>query len=138
MFVIISAEKSTLHELAKKKQIFIKILVESEPCVSTHFKGRGAFPSSRLDSHRDFEPDGVVHVDFRRFLTRFVPILPFSIGNRSEIDRKSTGNRPETIRKPSGNHPGDPSGNPKQVKKPGGCRPPDPPQSGGFAAPNPP
>ena len=33
--------------------------------VAIHFKGFSAFPSSRLDSQRDFEPIGIVHVDFR-------------------------------------------------------------------------
>ena len=66
---------------------------------STHFKGFGAFLSLRLDSHRDFEPIGIVHVDFHRFLTRFVPIFTLSTGNRT----KSTGNRPEIDRKSIGN-----------------------------------
>ena len=63
----------------------------------SNFHGFCAFPSSRLDSHRDFEPIGIVHVDFRQFSTRFVPIL---VGY--QLGRKFS-------------------------KPPGGCRPPDPP-----------
>ena len=33
-------------------------------------KGPGAFPSSRLDSHQNFEPDGMIYVQFRQFPTR--------------------------------------------------------------------
>ena len=75
---------------------------ESEPCVSTHFKDSGAFLSSRLNSHLNFEPDGMVHVDFPQFPTHVVAALQFS----PEIDRKLTGNqskftgnRPEINRK---------------------------------------
>ena len=78
-------------------QNFCRLFAKSEPCVSTHFKGRGAFPSSRPDSHRDFEPDGVVHVDFRQVPTHFVTDLQFSIGNRPEIERKSIRNRLKSI-----------------------------------------
>ena len=65
-----------------------------KPYVSTHFNGFGALPSSPLDSHRDFEPFGILHVDFAQFPTSFMQIL---IGNRpdrpeidSNIDRKLT------------------------------------------------
>ena len=41
----------------------------------------GAFPSSRLDSHRNFEPFWLGYVDFRSFPTRFVPLLSFASAN---------------------------------------------------------
>ena len=44
-------------------------------------KGPGAFPSSRLDSHRNFEPLWLGYIDFRQFPTRFVQILMFSSPN---------------------------------------------------------
>ena len=37
------------------------------------FGGPGAFPSSRLDSHQNFEQFGLGYIDFRQFPTRFVP-----------------------------------------------------------------
>ena len=58
-----------------------RFFVESEPCVLTHFKRRGAFPSSRLDSHQNFEPFRLGYVDFCKFSTYFVPILMFSTRN---------------------------------------------------------
>ena len=63
---------------------------DPEIYVSAHFKGPGAFPSSRLDSHRNFEPFWLGYVDFRPFPTRFVAILMFSTRNRPEINKKST------------------------------------------------
>ena len=36
-------------------------------------KGPGTFPSSRLDSHRNFEPFLIGYVDIRSFPTRFAP-----------------------------------------------------------------
>ena len=54
-----------------------------------HFKGRGAFPLSRQDSHRSFEQFRIDYVDFRPFPTHFAPITMFLIGNRPEINRKS-------------------------------------------------
>ena len=35
--------------------------------------GPGAFPSSRLDSNRNFGAIGLGYVDFRQFPARFVP-----------------------------------------------------------------
>ena len=49
--------------------------------VSVQNNGFGGLPSSRIDSHRNFESIGIFHVDFRPFPTHFMP--------------KSTGNRPE-------------------------------------------
>ena len=72
------------------------------------FQGSWRIPvvtDSRLDSHQNFEPDGIVHVDFRKFLTRFVPILTFRSENRTKstkIDRKSTGHRLEIVGKSTG------------------------------------
>ena len=64
--------------ICSSSSIFLLI---SETAVSTRFKGPGAFPSSRLDLHRNFEPDGMVHVDFRQFPTHFVADLQFSTQN---------------------------------------------------------
>ena len=49
--------------------------------VLTKNNGPGAFPSSRLDSHRNFEPFWLGYVDFCQFPTRFVQILMFSSPN---------------------------------------------------------
>ena len=60
----------------KSSEIVRKKFAES--VFSTHFKGPGAFPSSRLDSHRNFGRFCLGYVDFRQFPTRFAPILMFS------------------------------------------------------------
>ena len=92
-----NAERGT----PKKSKMFDQIFVESEPCVLIQNKGFGALPSSRLDSHRNFDLFRLGYVDFRQFPTRFVPIFMFSTRNRPEINKKSTGNRPES----TGNQP---------------------------------
>ena len=52
-----------------------------KPYKTDQNKGPGAFPSSRLDSHRNFEPFWLGYVDFRAFPTRFVPLLSFASAN---------------------------------------------------------
>ena len=47
--------------------------------VLTPKTGPGAFPSSRLDSHRNFEPFWLGYVDFRPFPTRFVQFFDVSL-----------------------------------------------------------
>ena len=50
-----------------------------EPFVSVDFKGPGAFPSSRLASHKKFELGGMVYVDFDVSWTISLPFGIFPI-----------------------------------------------------------
>ena len=89
----VSTPNLELFDLFAFSTIFVSI---PKPSVSIHFKGPGATPSSRLDSHQNFEPAGMACVEFssRDELFRSVPFkqnnpfhkirsVPFQIRIRS-------------------------------------------------------